>query len=53
MPEGERIKIQLLLTEQETEFIKEFAEKRGMTKAKAVRTIIDMKMRQEELLRDV
>lgn len=52
MAKGERFKVQMVLSERETKFIKEFAEKRGITKTMAVRTIIDMKMRQEELVKD-
>lgn len=46
--EMRRHKVQVMLNDEQIKFVERYAQERCMTKAEALRTIIDMRRRQEQ-----
>lgn len=53
MKQGRTHKIQVMINDVQLEFLTKFAAERCMTKAEALRTILDMRRRQEEIDKEV
>lgn len=49
MKQGRTYKVQVMINETQLKFLEKFAEERCMNKAEALRVILDMRRRQEEI----